>query len=722
MQWICGEEDFMIGQTIAHYRVTEKLGEGGMGIVYKAEDLKLKRPVALKFLRPFTLNSEDQKIHFIREARAAAALNHPNICTVYEIDEEGEHLFIAVSFIEGETIKDKLQRGALSTREAVGLAVQIAEGLQAAHARGIVHRDIKCSNIMVTLEGQAKIMDFGMAEMRDSNDMPTTLLAVGSAAYMSPELALGERTDERTDIWSLGICLYEMLTGQVPFRGLFAQAVMYAVLNEDPNPIETACPGVPVELKRIIERTMKKNPDERNGKISDVLSQLKELERRISAGTLPPAPKATYRYQSIAVLPFSDMSLEKDQEYFCDGMAEEIINALTRIKDLQVISRTSTFSFKGKQVDAREIGKQLGVATLLEGSVRKTGSRLRITAQLINVEDGYHLWSEKYDRELKDVFAIQDEIAAKIFDALAVTLTRKEKRAIEKVPTKDVQAYDYYLRGRQFFYKSKKKSIDFACEMFSQAIRKDPGYTLAYCGLADCYSYLYWYFERKDSNLENAMKYSRKALELDRELAEAHASRGLALTLGKRYEEAEREYETAIKLNSQLWEAYYFYARTCFVQGDYERAAGYFQKAFEVNPDDHQAPNMLGFVLLCLGRREEAIEVYKKGYEVAQRRIEMNPDDSRAYYLGSSALIEIGEKEKGLAWAYKALELDPEDSYILYGIACNFSRIKNVDQALFFFEKTLKAGFAHKEWIEHDSDFDPIREHPRFKELLAGLE
>ncbi len=712
----------MEGKRISHYKILEKLGEGGMGIVYKAEDSNLKRLVALKFLQPFSIGSEDQKIRFIQEARAAAALDHPNICTVYEIDEEESQLFIAVAFIEGVTLKDKIQHGPLECSEAIAIAAQIAEGLKAAHARGIVHRDIKSSNIMVTKDGQAKIMDFGIADVMGHREMPASLLAGGTAAYMSPEQALGETTDERTDIWSLGICLYEMVTGRLPFRGLYAQAVMYAILNEDPEPVDGLRPGVPVELKSIIETMLAKQPERRCQKITDILTLLKTAEKHLKAGAGMGDAGSHELKHSVAVLPFIDMSANKDQGYFCDGITEEIINALTKIKNLQVISRTSAFSFKGKTEDAREIGKKLGVATLLEGSIRKSGDRIRITAQLINVEDGYHIWSEKYDRELKDVFAIQDEIAQRIFTALQVRLTSSEKQAMEKSATHDVVAYDYYLRGRQFFYKSKKKSINFAREMFSQAIRKDPNYTLAYAGLADCYSYLYWYFERLESNLEGAMVNSQKALDLDPELAEAHASRGLALSLSKRYQEAEKQFETAIRLNPRLWEAYYFYARTCFVQGDYERAATYFGKAFEVNPEDHQAPNLLGFVLRCLNRIDESVAVYKKGIEVAKRHIEMNPDDSRAYYLGSSALIEIGEKELGLEWSRKALELDPEDAYILYGIACNFSRINDVEQALFFFEKTLKAGFSHKEWIEHDGDFDLIREHPRFKELLNTLQ
>ncbi|MBI4719784.1 MAG: protein kinase, partial [Chitinivibrionia bacterium] len=433
----------MEGQRISHYQILEKLGEGGMGVVYKAEDVNLKRLVALKFLRPFAIGSEDQKIRFIREARAAAALDHPNICTVFEIDEDESQLFLAVAYIEGITLKDKIARGRLECPEAIRIAIQIAEGLKAAHTRGVIHRDIKSSNIMVAKDGQAKIMDFGMADIMDHRDATTSILEVGTAAYMSPEQARGEGADERTDIWSLGVCLYEMVTGRLPFNGLYSQAVMYAVLNEDPEPVAKLRPGISGELKSIIERMLAKRSDERFQKIADVLPLLRAAEKHVQEGAAKSGSGSHEGAHSIAVLPFIDMSANKDQGYFCDGIAEEIINALTKIKNLQVISRTSAFSFKGKTEDAREIGKKLGVSTLLEGSVRKSGDRIRITAQLISVEDGYHIWSEKYDRELKDVFAIQDEIAQKIFSALQVRLTSSEKQAVERSATHDVVAYDY---------------------------------------------------------------------------------------------------------------------------------------------------------------------------------------------------------------------------------------------------------------------------------------
>ena len=424
--------------------------------------------------------------------------------------------------------------------------------------------------------------------------------------------------------------------------------------------------------------------------------------------------------RSIAVLPFMDMSQEQDQEYFCDGMAEELINALTKIKDLRVSARTSAFSFKGQQQDIREIGNKLNVATVLEGSVRKAGNRLRITAQLINAADGYHLWSEKYDRELKDIFAIQDEIAGNIVRALRVMLSDGEKRALEKVPTTDIEAYDYYLRGRKFFYEARKSS-EFARQMFVRATQIDPSYALAYAGIADSCSWLYMYSESTEENLRKAEDASRKALELDPELAEAHVAHGLALSLSKRYDEAEKEFEAAIRLDARLFEAHYCYARTCFVQGKLEKAARLYNEASEVRPEDYQAPKHLATVYNGLGLEAEAKAADRRALEIIEQHLELNPDDARALYLGAGALIEFGERERGLEWASRALVIDPEDTGVLYNVACVNSRLGEIEKAVDYLEKALKAGFAHQEWIEQDSDLDPLRSHPRFQALLAGM-
>lgn len=424
---------------------------------------------------------------------------------------------------------------------------------------------------------------------------------------------------------------------------------------------------------------------------------------------------------SIAVLAFSDMSPEKDQGYFCDGIAEEILSDLAHVKGLKVTSRTSSFAFKGRSEDIRTIGRRLGVQTVLEGSVRKSGTRLRITAQLVNVSDGYRLWSERYDRDLKDIFDIQDEIAHSIVRSLEVELTDTERRLLERVPTRSIEAYDFYIRGRQFFYKSKRKDIECALEMFSRATEKDPMYALAYAGMADCYSYLYMYFDNSRSNLELAQRMSQMALNLDPDLAEAHTARGFAVSLSKKYDEAENEFNTAIQMNPRLFEAYYFYARTCFAMGRLQDAARLYEQAEIVKPEDCQAPSLVAFTLRSLGLIEKSQAAYHRTLAKVQRHLELNPDDSRVLYLGATALMELGEKEKSLDWIRKCYSLDPRDPYIVYGIACFNCRAGNLEKAMEFLEQAVQAGFTHREWIMNDSDFDPIRETPRFKALMRKL-
>jgi serine/threonine protein kinase/tetratricopeptide (TPR) repeat protein len=705
----------MIGQVISHYKILEKLGEGGMGDVYRAEDVKLRRPVALKFLRPGILDDEAQMKRFVNEAQAAAALDHPNICSVFEIDEADGRTFIAMAYSPGESLSAKIQPGGMDVTETFDIIRQVAKGLEAAHRRGIVHRDVKCSNIQVTNEGVAKILDFGLATIPGGASTAVILSSSGTVAYMSPEQARGDDIDFRSDIWSLGVCMYEMLAGRLPFEGGYHQAVIYSILNQDPEPLSEMRPDLPMSVVNIVEKAMARNADERYLTVADLLHDLESPDET-------PVTHVQSDRPSIAVLPFVDMSAKRDHDYFCDGIAEEIINALSRVEGLDVASRTSSFSFKGASVDIRTIGRRIGVDAVMEGSVRKAEDRLRINAQIVSVADGYHIWSGQFDREVKDVFSIQEEIAQNIVEVMEVELSENEKRALETSPTDDIDAYDFYLRGRNFFYQSKRLSMFHAIEMFTTATDRDPGYALAYAGLADCYSYLYMYFERTEENLHKALESSRKALDLGPEIAEAHAAYGFAVSLNKRYTEAEEEFEKAIQLNPRLFEGYYYYARTLFARGDAARAAEFYEKACLVDPDNHQAPNLLAFTFRTLGEDDKSQLWYRVAMKNLNKRLEMHPDDSRAVYLKSATLIELGHHEEGLQWADKAFETDPRDPYIVYGVACSYSRVGRIEEAVDYFEKSVTCGFAHKDWMEHDEDLDPLRDHPRFKAIVDGMD
>ncbi len=424
---------------------------------------------------------------------------------------------------------------------------------------------------------------------------------------------------------------------------------------------------------------------------------------------------------SIAVLSFSDMSAERDQGYFCDGISEEIINNLAHVSGLRIAARTSSFAYKDKSTDIRTIGRELGVSTVLEGSVRKAGSQLRITTQLINVEDGCHLWSARYDRELKDVFAIQDEIARAIAATLKITLTAKESAAIARVPTTNLQSYDYYLRGKQFFYQYRSRGIEFALRMFTQAIELDPSFARAYAGIADCSVFLYMYAGSHAIHREQADSASSKALDLDPDSAEAHASRGLALSLKGEYDEAVRMFESAIRLDPWLFEAYYFYARVAFAQGRLEKTIELYEKASEVNPNDYQAPLLVAQIYSDLGHQEEAEASRHRGIRIAQARLKVNPDDSRALYMGANGLVALGEIESGLQWARQALEMDPDEPMVLYNVACIQCLAGRSEDALCSLERAVRSGLTQKGWLEHDSNLDPLRGHPRYQALIRLL-
>jgi non-specific serine/threonine protein kinase len=717
-----------IPRQIGQYPVERELGRGGMGIVYLSRDPTLGRKVAVKVL-PTSFTSDERRLRFEREARTAAQLNHPSIATVYELGQAEETYFIAMEYVDGKSLREKLlEPEPPPLAEALEIGIQAAEALAAAHSRNIVHRDLKPHNVMLTEQGKVKILDFGLAKMlvpsstEEGVSVPPTVTqltaehrVLGTPGYMSPEQVRGEQVDARSDIFSLGVLLYELVTGEVPFKGESSADVLSAILRDTPMPVRSQNPKVPAELDRLIGRCLEKKCGARYQTTGELVSDLHRIRQSGCCDSV------SDEKPSVAVLPFENMSADPENEYFTDGMAGEILNALSKVKGLRVASRTSSFAFKGKHEDIRKIGQQLDVHNLLEGSVQKSGKRLRISAQLVSCKDGYQLWSERYDRDVEDIFAIQDEIAGSITTALQIVLTKKEKQAIEKAPTENVKAYDYYLRGRQFFEQFSRKGWEFAQPMFQRAIQIDPHYALAYAGIADCCSMLYMYLEASDANLNDADQASRKALELDPDLAEAHLARGLALSLRGGFEEARDEFETAIRLNSRLYDAYYYYARTCFSNGRLEDATRLFEHAWEVRPEDYQAPSMLAMAYAGSGLPNKAQATNRRALDVIRKHLDLNPDDARAVYLGAAVMCKLGQSQESLEWAGRALKMDPEDPWVLYNVACTYALQERPEVAVDCLEKAVEQGMGERRWFENDPDLNSLRDNSRFKALLERM-
>jgi len=730
------------GQRLGSYEIVALLGVGGMGQVYRARDPRLERDIALKILQ--TDDAEHRK-RFAREARAIAALNHPNIVTIHSVEEVEGQPFLTMELVEGTPLNRLIPPGGFELHELLAIAAPVAEGLAAAHARGIVHRDLKPPNVMVSADGRVKMLDFGLAKNIEAKNLASADETregqiIGTLAYMSPEQLMADTVDARSDIFSLGVLIYEMATGKRPFDGPNPAVILVSLLNSPVPQIG----GASADLDRIISRATARKPGGRYQRVVDLLSDLRALMTGMALAT-PPVTRAP----AIAVLPFANLTNDPDQEYFCDGMAEELISALARVKGLAVVSRTSAFQFKGSPIDVREIGERLDVRTVLEGSVRRAGNRLRISVQLVNVTDGFHIWSERFDRTVDDVFLIQDEIARSITESLRVTLTRPATGVMVKPPTSNLDAYHLYLRGRFLMNKFADLygSLTGARKCFEQAVDLDPMYSAAYAGLSEvCTALGYTTFLPAPEASRAALEAAERAVTLDPSLPEGHTALGWTKTLfAIDMRTAERDFQRALEIAPGYAPAHGYYALLLCGLGRVDQALDHASQARHHDPLWMMMPFIMSQVLICARKFQEAEHQMRE-------LLALDPNFDGCYWYLSNALAGQGKLDEAIEVQEKGVALVRRAPFFVALLAIWYCRAGRREDAEQLREELIAGGRCTPVWLamvcgelgkkdlafeylelamaQHDDQvsfmavdhrFDSLRGDPRFDAALRRL-